>query len=159
MKHKIYFGVKLNGKIVVLTIFLILSLILVTIIRSIDANNLVINIAFYGLIVLNVLWAVALYGLYKTRIEISETEVHAPFYVWYPSFKISEDNIFFIKAIDFKDIASVEKQEIYDENNHKDICLLKLTVIDKYILCMLLDGYNQEEIRDIEKMIAERISK
>lgn len=159
MKHKIYFGVKLNGKIVVLTIFLILSLILVTIIRSIDTNNLVINIAFYGLIVLNVLWAVTLYGLYKTRIEISETEVHAPFYMWYPNFKLEEDNIFFIKTIYFKDIASVEKQEIYDDKHHKSVSLLKITIVDKYALCMLLDGYNQEEIRDIEKMIAERISK
>ncbi len=158
MKHKIYFGVKLNYKIVVLSIFLVLSLILVTIIRDIQAHNIFINIAFYGLIVLNVLWVIALYGLYKTRIEISETEIHAPFYLWYPNFELSEDNVFFIKTMAFKDMDTVEKQEIYDDKSHKHVHLLKIVIKDKYVLCLLLDGHDQEEVIDIEKMIVERTS-
>ncbi len=158
MKHKIYFGVKLNYKIVVLSVFLVLSLILVTIIRDIQSHNVFINIAFYGLIVLNVLWVIVLYGLYKTRIEISETEIHAPFYLWYPNFKIDEDNIFFIKTLEFKDMDTVEKQEIYDDKSHKHVNLLKISIKDKYVLCLLLDGHDQEEVIDIETMIVERTS-
>lgn len=158
MKHKIYFGIKLNYKVVVLSIFLVLSLILVTIIRDVETNHILINIAFYGLIALNVLWVIALYGLYKTRIEISETEMHAPFYLWYPGFKLSDDNIFFIETIGFKEIDSVEKQEIHDDKNDKHVSLLKLSIKDKYVLCLLLDGHDQEEVIDIEKMIVERTS-
>jgi len=158
MKHKIYFGIKLNYKVVILSIFLVLSLILVTIIRDIQVNHILIHIAFYGLIVLNVLWVIALYGLFKTRIEISETEIHAPFYMWYPYFKLSDDNIFFIKTIEFKDIDTVEKQEVYDDKYKKHVSLLKISIKDKYVLCLLLDGYDQEEVSDIEKMIVKQIS-
>jgi hypothetical protein len=121
-------------------------------------RNIIINVAFYGLIAINGLWGIALYGLYKTRIEISETEIYAPFYLWYPDFKIVEDNIFFTKSIKFKAIESIEKQEITHDKNHKSVSLIKIVVKDKYTLCILLDAHDEEEANEICNMMFERIS-
>jgi|GEM_PF-1958768 len=159
MKHKVFLSFKFTFRILFLTIILFIGLIVIAFMKYNLPKHFMIELTFYGLIVLNVLWVLVFYTLYQTRIAIDENELYAPFHIWYPNFVYEKDTISFVKTILLKDIESITKQEVYSEPDKKKIKVLVVSIRDKYDLCISLDAYDNDDVLEIADMIQNNISK
>jgi len=135
------------------------ALIFFSILKGNSEGNLIIDLTYYGFIIVNIVWLVFLSSMYKTRIVIDEKFIYAPYYIWYPNFKIEKDDVFTIKTIRFEDIESIEMQGVFSQPDNKTIPAMKITIRNKYDLCILLDAYNVKEIYEIQDLLETMISK
>ena len=153
MKSTLFVTVKSKWRILIMSTLILAGLILFSLIKFNRPYHLFIDISFYVMLVISIFWMIVLYSFYKTRIEISQKDIYAPFYIWYPTFSFDEDEVPIFKTVLFKDVDAYEIDQTTQYTEVKEIPFIKLSIKDKYALCIRLDAYNDEEINRIKKII------
>jgi len=146
---KIYIPVKKFHRIVWIALVTLAGLVFF-LIQSVRTEYSFYNYGFYVFLVINILMIFTLYGFFKARIEIDDKEIRCPSYPWYEGFRLDESDFPHFLHIAYTSIRSLETIKA-PGHLQKEIPAILIRIVDKYDVCLPLDGYEEDKVVEIWK--------
>lgn len=142
---KVYFGIETNMR---FNVFAFVSIILLglSVLGLIYLGQWYFTVLLVLSVILNLFWIVLIMSSIKTRIELDETYVRAPFFVWYEGFRSKMESKIFYEEMPYDSILSIEVIDVDDLITKKMIKALKIEVKDSFPHVLLLDRFKGEEL-------------
>ncbi len=151
MKPRVFTGIEKPVRIIWIT----LSLVAILLFFGIQTGRTEFRFYEYGLYVVGaaaVLWAIVLFGLVRTRIEVDADGIYGPFYPWYEGFRIDPEEKPMLKSIPFATIEAIHFIKVAGLKRPEEYAI-RMVIRGKYDVCLPLDGYRQDKAEAIHDSI------